>query len=350
MRFRPLVACLIPLTIAAASQAQNGDRACETQGELPAAVAGRAVPGAQRGQVVATFAIADGYHIELVAAEPLVEAPVAFEFGPDGRLWVVEMRGYMRDAEERGEGEPLGRIKVLATTPTATALMDRCARSFSMVCVMPRGIAHWRDGLLVIEPPHLLFCATPTATDARDESRVVARRVRGQGDNPEHAGNGLYFWTLDNAFTCSQHPTRFVPDGDELRDERVSPHGQWGISEDDDRPPVLLAELRSAASWTLCRSSTRRGIQRRSRSMACPRAPQLTCGCIHRISRLGVNRGYQKGVLKDGRLANFTGACSPHVHERRRACGADMDGCALVCRARWKSRASISTLREAMVV
>jgi mono/diheme cytochrome c family protein len=43
----------------------------------------------------------------------------------------------------------------------------------------------------------------------------------------------------------------------------------------------------------------------------------------------GVNRGYQKGVLKEGRLANFTGACSPLVYE-----GGAIDGLrghAIVC-------------------
>jgi hypothetical protein len=32
--------------------------------------------------------------VELVAAEPLVVDPVAFDWGADGRLWVVEMRDY----------------------------------------------------------------------------------------------------------------------------------------------------------------------------------------------------------------------------------------------------------------
>ena len=33
----------------------------------------------------------DGFEIELVAAEPLVMDPVAIDWGPDGKLWVVEM-------------------------------------------------------------------------------------------------------------------------------------------------------------------------------------------------------------------------------------------------------------------
>ena len=35
-----------------------------------------------------------GLRIDIVASEPLIESPVAFEWGADGKLWVVEMRDY----------------------------------------------------------------------------------------------------------------------------------------------------------------------------------------------------------------------------------------------------------------
>ncbi len=35
-----------------------------------------------------------GFKIELVASEPLIQSPVAFEWSADGRLWVVEMGDY----------------------------------------------------------------------------------------------------------------------------------------------------------------------------------------------------------------------------------------------------------------
>jgi hypothetical protein len=38
------------------------------------------------------FKLDDGLRIELVACEPQIESPVAMQFDPDGRLWVVEMR------------------------------------------------------------------------------------------------------------------------------------------------------------------------------------------------------------------------------------------------------------------
>ena len=39
-------------------------------------------------------------HVVLAAAEPEVTDPVAIDFGPDGRLWVVEMNDYGRGVYE----------------------------------------------------------------------------------------------------------------------------------------------------------------------------------------------------------------------------------------------------------
>ena len=41
-------------------------------------------------EALASFKVAPGFSVELVAAEPLVEDPVAAAFDADGRLWVAE--------------------------------------------------------------------------------------------------------------------------------------------------------------------------------------------------------------------------------------------------------------------
>ena len=55
-----------------------------------------------------SFEVADGYRIELAAAEPLVVDPIAMAFDAQGRLFVVEMRGYSQDADKH-----LGRVRLL---------------------------------------------------------------------------------------------------------------------------------------------------------------------------------------------------------------------------------------------
>src|SRR5882757_2817152 len=57
------------------------------------------------------FKLDDGLRIELVACEPQIESPVAMQFDPDGRLWVVEMRDYPNGPDK---GKPAqGRIRIL---------------------------------------------------------------------------------------------------------------------------------------------------------------------------------------------------------------------------------------------
>ena len=57
---------------------------------------------------LATIEVADGFRIELVAAEPLVVDPVAMAFDEHGRLYVIEMRDYSEQDTER-----LGRVRLL---------------------------------------------------------------------------------------------------------------------------------------------------------------------------------------------------------------------------------------------
>ena len=52
-----------------------------------------------------------GFSVELMAAEPLIGAPVAFDWGADGKFWVVEMRDYPLGLDNHGQAG--GRIVVL---------------------------------------------------------------------------------------------------------------------------------------------------------------------------------------------------------------------------------------------
>jgi len=61
---------------------------------------------------LATFQIEPGFKVQLVASEPLIEDPILIQFDEDGRLWVVEMRGYMSDIQGSEEDKPIGRISI----------------------------------------------------------------------------------------------------------------------------------------------------------------------------------------------------------------------------------------------
>src|ERR1044071_6167605 len=76
-----------------------------TEKELPR------VPPTEPGQALSTFQVKRGFHLELVAAEPLVVDPIAMAFDEQGRLYVVEMRDYSERRPER-----LGRIRRVQDT------------------------------------------------------------------------------------------------------------------------------------------------------------------------------------------------------------------------------------------
>src|SRR5690606_9204250 len=96
-----------------------------------------------------TFKIEPGLKVELVASEPLVQDPVVLTFDADGRLWVVEMRGFMPDIEGAGEGKPVGRVSVLEDRDN-DGVMD-AGTVYIDSLVLPRALAIVPGGALLAE-------------------------------------------------------------------------------------------------------------------------------------------------------------------------------------------------------
>src|SRR4030095_3072138 len=103
--------------------------------------------------------VRSGMKVELVAAEPLIVDPVAFDWGPDGRLWVVEMRDYPNGITWKQEGDefgkPGGRVKVLTDTD-GDGKYDK-ASVFLDEIPFPTGVKVWRKGILVTAAPELFY-------------------------------------------------------------------------------------------------------------------------------------------------------------------------------------------------
>jgi putative membrane-bound dehydrogenase-like protein len=99
--------------------------------------------------------VREGCRIELVAAEPVVLDPVAFDWDEQGRLWVVEMADYPLGMD--GNGKSGGRVVRLEDT-------DHDGRYDKRNVIVsdlsyPTGILTWRDGVLVTAAPDLFFIA-----------------------------------------------------------------------------------------------------------------------------------------------------------------------------------------------
>ena len=188
-------------------------------------------------EAMATLRVAPGFRVELVAAEPLVEDPVAMAWDERGLLYVVEMRGFMPTVDGEGEQAPVGRVVVLEDADGDGA-MDRNAVYLDGL-VSPRAIAAVSGGMLIGEPPNLWLCRSEAGTG--ELPRCGSReRLLDYGDpDPdllEHTENGL-LWALDNWIYNAKSDRRFrLRRGSGGASVEIDPtlfRGQWGIAQDD---------------------------------------------------------------------------------------------------------------------
>ena len=138
------------------------------------------------------YKIEEGFNLELVASEPLLAAPVAIDFDTKGRIWVVEMSGFMKNIEGTEEEEPSGSIKILEDLDK-DGVMDH-AKLFLDSLVIPGALGLVYGGLLYAEPPNLYF------VDIKNDKpidRVLVDSLYATGGNPEHQPNGLLL-NIDN--------------------------------------------------------------------------------------------------------------------------------------------------------
>ncbi len=109
-----------------------------------------------------------GLRIELVAAEPQIESPVAMAFDEDGKLWVVEMLDYPH-GPAKGR-PPDGRIKVLEDRDGDGRFEH--AQVFADQLLFANGLLPWKGGVIVTAAPHILYLKD-TDGDGKADLREV---------------------------------------------------------------------------------------------------------------------------------------------------------------------------------
>jgi putative membrane-bound dehydrogenase-like protein len=116
-----------------------------------------------------SFHLEPGLRAELVAAEPMIESPVAMAFDDRGRMYVAENRGYPTGP---GPGRPpAGRIALLEDTD-GDGRMDR-RQDFALDLTFPNGVMPWHGGVIVTCAPDVLFLRDTDGDGRADERRVL---------------------------------------------------------------------------------------------------------------------------------------------------------------------------------
>lgn len=290
--------------------AQRGDVAGESQPALPDTLVVPPAPARSAEAELGTLQVVAGCRVELFASEPLVADPVAAAFDADGRLWVVEMRGYMHDLDATGEAEPTGRIVVLHDDD-GDGRADR-STAFAEQLVLPRAVLPLRGGALVVTPPELLWMPDADGDLVADGRASVMGGFEAGLENPEHSGNGL-LWGFDHRIHLANDKRLVRRIGDRFQVEAGAGGGQWGISSDD--RGRLYCNYNS--DWLHCDLVPGRYAVAASAVGGLPlvnaRLVRDTSVWPIRVTP-GVNRGYRDGMLKDGVLTTHTAACAPLVY------------------------------------
>jgi mono/diheme cytochrome c family protein/glucose/arabinose dehydrogenase len=308
------------LVLALPLVAQIGDRADKAGEVQKSLVPPEKIPPAPAltpEQALKSFTLAPGIKLEIAAAEPQVQEPVAITFGPDGRMWVVEMRGYMPDLDGNGEDAPVGRVVVLTDRDGDGRYED--SKVFIDQLVLPRAIALVGDGVLVGAPPELAFWRDTDGDGKADKKDVVATDYGVRVDpkrphlaNPERAPNSL-LWAYDNWIYSAAYTKKFRYVKGQWETGSTMFRGQWGLSQDD------FGHLYHGSNS----DSLRVDIIFADYLARNPNYPRLAGTNVNGAENQlvwparvnpGINRGYRADMLRDGKLKEFTAACGWWVY------------------------------------
>lgn len=252
--------------------------------------------------------IEEGFEVKLVAAEPLISTPVALTFDAAGRIWAVELNGYMHDTLGTGEDLPIGKIVIL-DDKNKDGVMDS-RKVFLDSLVMPRAVCLIGNGVLVAEPPRLWYYEIHQDKPGK---RVLVDAQYAEGGNVQHQPNGL-FRALDNWIYNAKSTKRYRKNGDTWLIETTHFRGQWGISQDNygrlfynTNSDNLLGDY--FAPGLGATNKNQRGVAGFNEKIVAdnrvyPSRPNA-----------GVNRGYLEGILDaQSRLVNFTAAAGSTIY------------------------------------
>lgn len=175
-----------------------------------------------------------GFHVQLVASEPMVQEPVAIAWDGDGKMYVAEMNTYMKTANADGEFEPTSRIMLLEDTD-GDGVMDKSS-IFADSLLLPRAILCVGNQLLVQETnrQHIWSFKDTNGDGKADDKKIVFRNDAIDSRNLEHQNGGL-LWNMDNWIYPSRDNLRYkYRDGALVCDTMVDNMiGQWGMTSDN---------------------------------------------------------------------------------------------------------------------
>jgi len=157
---------------------------------LKTLIAFDADPPKSVAEALKAFRLRPGFRIECIAAEPVVQDPISFDWDAEGRLWVVEMRDYPLGLD--GNGKPGGKVKTLSDRDGDGVFES--ATPFLEGLPFPTSVMPWKRGALVATAPDLLYAEDTDGDGKADKTEVLLTGFH--PGNQQHRFNG-FEWGLD---------------------------------------------------------------------------------------------------------------------------------------------------------
>lgn len=183
---------------------------------------------------IKTMHLPDGYRVELVASEPMINEPVTMAWAPDGKLYVAEMLTYMQTIDAKDQDQPWSRISVLEDTNN-DGKMDK-STVFIDSLLLPRTITTLDDRIIVRETykQDMWSYRDTNGDNVADEKILLKKFHKRNNSNLEHQPASL-MWSIDNHMYLSNTSLRYKFTHNKIEIDTLSdaPSGQWGLTEDE---------------------------------------------------------------------------------------------------------------------
>jgi mono/diheme cytochrome c family protein len=270
-----------------------------------------------------SYQIQAGFQLHPVASEPLLIAPMVIDFDYQGRIWVLELPGYMADINGKGEEDPTGRILILEDQ-NKNGRMDKTI-TFLDSLIAPRAMLLAYGGLLYAEPPKLWFVEIK---NDQAGNKVLVDSSYVQVGNIEHQANALTM-NIDNWIYSARSNARYQrQDGQWIKDQTIY-RGQWGLTKDHlGRLFYNDKSNQFQGDFVLPKAAEHNKFLRPKHSL---RQQIVTDQRIYPLHAPAINRGYIEGVLdEEGKPTHGTSSCGPVIYQGG-LLGPDFDKNSFVC-------------------
>ncbi len=143
-----------------------------------------------------TFIIADGFEVNLFAADPLIHKPIQINFDPQGRLWVAASEVYPQIAPGQTAND---KILILEDTD-GNGTADKTT-VFADGLLIPTGVEPGDGGAYVANSTELLHLRDTNGDGKADASRIV---LSGFGTEDTHHIIHTFRWGPEGLFYFNQ--------------------------------------------------------------------------------------------------------------------------------------------------